>query len=239
MAEAPAEISLSPEGLSAYVVGYTGEVGKEVVKELARCDAFSKVTLIGRRTVEFDDPELMKKMEQKVIDFEKPEESADAFKADVGFCCLGTTRGKSGSSGFYKVDHDYVMNTAKVAKNAGCKHFSLCSSQGANKNSWFLYMKTKGQVEEELKALEFTHLDIFQPGFLECDRKESRAGEKVLGTVMKPFLKAFPNTMSISTATVAKAMVHMTISPERAKGDKWKIFNMKEMAAAAAAQDKK
>ena len=45
--------------------------------------------------------------------------------------------------GFYKVDHDYVVNSAKTAKDAGCKHFHLVSSQGADGKSSFLYMKTK------------------------------------------------------------------------------------------------
>ena len=42
-----------------------------------------------------------------------------------------------------KVDYDYVLGTAQKAKAGGCKHFSLVSSQGANKNSTFLYPKTK------------------------------------------------------------------------------------------------
>ena len=45
--------------------------------------------------------------------------------------------------GFYRVDHDYVVNTAKLAKDQGCSHLLLVSSTGANKNSWFLYPKTK------------------------------------------------------------------------------------------------
>ena len=35
---------------------------------------------------------------QSVVDFEKLDEHADVFKnLDVGFCCLGTTRGKAGA----------------------------------------------------------------------------------------------------------------------------------------------
>ena len=39
------------EGHSAFVLGYTGEVGKELVKELKRTKPFKKVYLIGRRQV--------------------------------------------------------------------------------------------------------------------------------------------------------------------------------------------
>lgn len=34
---------------------------------------------------------------QSVVDFENLDEHAEVFKGDVAFCCLGTTRGKSGA----------------------------------------------------------------------------------------------------------------------------------------------
>ena len=42
-------------GKTAFVLGYTGEVGKELVKELLKSKVFSKVTLIGRRVVNYED----------------------------------------------------------------------------------------------------------------------------------------------------------------------------------------
>jgi len=45
--------------------------------------------------------------------------------------------------GFYRVDHDYVVNSAQLAKNNGCSQFHIISSVGANKDSSFLYAKTK------------------------------------------------------------------------------------------------
>ena len=36
--------------------------------------------------------------EQKVVDYEKLSDHAEAFQGcEIGFCCLGTTRGKSGA----------------------------------------------------------------------------------------------------------------------------------------------
>ncbi|CAF1578967.1 unnamed protein product, partial [Rotaria sordida] len=63
--------------------------------------------------------------------------------ADVHFCCLGTTRGKAGVEGFRRVDFDYVVGVARLAKQEDCKHFHLVSSQGANENSFFLYPQVK------------------------------------------------------------------------------------------------
>lgn len=45
--------------------------------------------------------------------------------------------------GFVKVDHDYVLKTAEIAKASGCKHFLHTSSQGSDKNSSLLYTRTK------------------------------------------------------------------------------------------------
>ena len=41
-------------GKTAFVVGYTGEVGKELVKELLKSNIFSRLTLIGRRIVNYE-----------------------------------------------------------------------------------------------------------------------------------------------------------------------------------------
>ena len=45
------------------------------------------------------------------------------------------------------------MKCVEIAKECGVKHMSLLTSSGANANSWFLYIKTKGQV---------TNIPLFQ-----------------------------------------------------------------------------
>ncbi|KAJ1347030.1 hypothetical protein KIN20_001968 [Parelaphostrongylus tenuis] len=130
-----------------------------------------------------------------------------AFKGlDIGFCALGTTRAKAGKDGFYKVDHDYVVNVAKIAKAQGVREFVLVSSAGSNEHSWFLYPKTKGEMERDVGALQFDKLLIVRPGILEGPREEHRFGESLLKVLVKP-LKLVSNSIAISTADVAKAMV--------------------------------
>jgi oxidoreductase len=58
---------------------------------------------------------------------------------------------------------------------------SYVSSQGANPNSWFLYPKTKGEVEEALKNLKFQSTSIYRPGLLDRGSK-ARLVEKIAGT---------------------------------------------------------
>ena len=40
---------------TAFILGYTGEVGKEVTKALLTSRIFSKVVLIGRRLIKYDE----------------------------------------------------------------------------------------------------------------------------------------------------------------------------------------
>lgn len=61
----------------------------------------------------------------------------------------------------------------------------LFSSTGGNPNSWFLYMKTKGEVERDLKLKKLNLLSILKPGLLK-HRKDARTVEKI-GTFI-PFV---------------------------------------------------
>ena len=162
---------MSHSKLSAFVLGATGEVGKELTSILAANENFSRIVLIGRRKLELNG-EKFARIEQSIVDFDKLSDSSDAFRGfDVGFCCLGTTRAKSGVEGFIKVDRDYVVESAKLAKNGGCKQFHLVTGQGSNKKSFFLYPKTKGEAEEAVSNLGFDRVSIYRPGLLICDRQ--------------------------------------------------------------------
>ncbi|XP_015145883.2 oxidoreductase HTATIP2 isoform X1 [Gallus gallus] len=130
-------------GGSCFVLGASGETGRVLLRELCAQRPFSRVTVIGRRQLSLPEGSGVA-VEQAVVDFERLAEHADAFRGhDVGFCCLGTTRSKAGADGFVRVDRDYVAKAAELARAGGCKHFVLQSSQHANENSSFLYLRVK------------------------------------------------------------------------------------------------
>uniref|UniRef100_A0A7N4NNH2 Protein HTATIP2 n=1 Tax=Sarcophilus harrisii TaxID=9305 RepID=A0A7N4NNH2_SARHA len=82
---------------SVFILGASGETGQVLLREILKENLFSKVTLIGRRKIEFEE-EAYKHVNQEVVDFEKLDEYSSAFQGhDVGFCCLGTTRSKAGA----------------------------------------------------------------------------------------------------------------------------------------------
>ncbi len=72
------------------------------------------------------------------------------------------------------------------------------------------YLKFKGEVEEELKRLNFPKLGIMRPSFLLGDRKEKRIGEKIgiFFKLLNPlFVGPLRKMKPIHSETIAKAMI--------------------------------
>jgi len=117
---------------------------------------------------------------------EWPEEIAKS-KARVLVCALGTTMHKAGNDEavFRAVDHDLVLQCARVAKAAGIEHMIMVSSVGADPNGRSFYLKVKGQTEEALAKIRFRRLDILRPGLLRGPRGDVRPAER-LGQLFAP-----------------------------------------------------
>ncbi|XP_068430149.1 oxidoreductase HTATIP2 [Clinocottus analis] len=210
------EENFRQQNKSCFILGASGETGRMLLQELLGRNIFSKITLIGRRQLTFED-KAYESLLQEVVDFEKLEDYAAAFQGhDVGYCCLGTTKAKAGTEGFIRVDHDYVVKSAELAKAGGCSQFHLESSRGADKNSNFLYLKVKGQVEAEIEALGFDRYAIYRPGVLLVDRQESRPAEWLARKFFQAFSAVCSTSMSIPIQAVAKSMASNTLlQPEQ------------------------
>ncbi|XP_069021753.1 oxidoreductase HTATIP2 [Embiotoca jacksoni] len=222
------EENFRQQNKSCFILGASGETGKALLQELLERNIFSKITLIGRRQLTFEG-KAYENLAQELVDFEKLDDYAAAFQGhDVGYCCLGTTKAKSGADGFVRVDHDYIMKSAELAKAGGCAQFHLQSSRGADKNSNFLYLKVKGQVEAEIEALGFDRYAIYRPGVLLVDRQESRPSEWVARKFFGAFSAVCSTSMSIPVPEVAKAMAsNALLRPEQ----KTEILENKAIAA--------
>lgn len=111
---------------------------------------------------------------------------------DDAFCCLGTTRRDAGSAAaFRRVDFDYVVAFARLARRAGATRFLLVSSLGASANSPLLYPRTKGESEAAISALGFRTVVILRPSFLVGARAQQRpfeAAAQRVGELVRPLL---------------------------------------------------
>ncbi len=170
---------------TSLVIGSTGLIGKKLIFELAKKD--SEVIAIARRSIS-NLPENVSLLE---INFDDFLENASLPSCDHIYICLGTTIKKAGSqSEFKKVDFDYCVSFAKKAREAGATKISLVSSVGANPFAKNFYLKTKGEVEEEIKKIDFQYINIFRPSLLLGRREENRFLEKI-GQNLSSFINLF------------------------------------------------
>lgn len=150
-----------------------------------------------------------------------PHVTSSSPAASTFFSSLATTRASAG--GFdkqYKLEHDFNLELAKTAKEAGTKTFVLISSAGADAKSNLGYSRMKGEIEDHIKELSFDHTIILRPGLLLGPRQESRPSEKVLQHLawgMGHIHGGLRNFWAQDAETVAKAAVLTAARAE--KGD--------------------
>ncbi|MES2803813.1 MAG: NAD-dependent epimerase/dehydratase family protein [Bdellovibrionota bacterium] len=165
---------------TAVIIGATGLVGTELVHALSYSQHYDKIFVLTRRHVEYTG----KNVEPIVLDFAQLEKQEFATGADY-FCALGTTIKQAGSQReFHKVDYDYVLSFAKVAKKCSANSFHLVSALGASPSSTNFYSRTKGEIEKAIAALELNKFRIYQPSLLIGKRDKlgqpTRLGEELV-----------------------------------------------------------
>ncbi|QWU16672.1 Uncharacterized conserved protein YbjT, contains NAD(P)-binding and DUF2867 domains [Paenibacillus sophorae] len=194
----------------AVVLGATGLVGKAVTEELLR-GAWKEVRALVRRPLDIRH----ERLKQHVIDWKQLERYGGLFEGtDAVFCCLGTTIKQAGSQkNFERVDLEYPVQAAELAREAGVSQFLAVSSMGANPHSRNFYSRTKGRMEEGLSRAGFPGLHLFRPSLLLGEREEYRRGERIAAMLMTKleFLLAgkAAKYRAIKGEAVARAMVHI------------------------------
>ena len=149
--------------MKALIIGATGATGKDLVTQLLTDDTYSEVHCFVRKPLPLSHP----KLHAHVVNFDTPEAWADLLHGDVAFSCLGTTLAVAGSKeAQWRVDYDYQYAFAQQCKANGVPTFVLVSAAMANAQSKMFYNRMKGQLEDAIKALDFSSLLIFQPSVL-------------------------------------------------------------------------
>ncbi len=194
----------------AIVIGATGLIGSALLSQLASNSAFTRITAIIRRPISSTP-----RVHNIVVDFDQLDTVADAFSGDYLFCCMGTTRKQAGSlAAQYKVDVDYPLHAATLARARGVKHLLLVSSMSADSRSRSAYLRMKGQLEDGVKALCFERLSLFQPSLLLGEREHRRTGEYLAGKLMPTLCKlpGLKRYRPISGSEVATKMIARSLA---------------------------
>jgi len=75
---------------------------------------------------------------------------------------------------FKRIDLDLVIEICKKASQAGISNVLIISAVGANSSSLNYYLKIKGMMEDEVRAIGFNSIFFARPGHLLGPRDESR-----------------------------------------------------------------
>ncbi|MRI35133.1 hypothetical protein EOPP23_19385 [Endozoicomonas sp. OPT23] len=190
---------------TALITGATGAIGNHLLTLLLASNDYEKVVYIGRQNL----PEHTK-LEQLIHPIEQWLDIKLASPIDIAFCCLGTTIKQAGSKeAFKKVDLQAVLDTAALAKQSGCEHFSVISSAGVEGKLPSFYLDVKREMETKLKAKNFKTLHTFRPSLLKGERNEFRLGESAAELFFQAFSPLIPKKLlPVSTLSVARAMLH-------------------------------
>ena len=196
---------------TAIIFGSSGLIGNELFKTILLNNSYNKIKIFVRSIPEVNNP----KVEIIKTDFSNLERFRDKMKGDDCFFCIGTTKKDTPDKDEYRrVEYNIPIEVAKITKANSVNSFFYVSSIGANPNASSNYLKNKGQVEEELKALNFSKLAIFRPSLLVGNRKSFRLGEVIFTPIMNTLaLFAFGHLRKykpIKIENVVKAMLYIS-----------------------------
>jgi uncharacterized protein YbjT (DUF2867 family) len=206
--------SLAVRKQTVLLLGGTGLVGSACLRLLARDDRVGEVRQLVRRAsgAAVTGLPATTRVIEHVIDYDWPDADSDVFDVDAVICALGTTIRTAGSqAAFRKVDYEYPLRIAGIARRHGASHFAIVTAIGADPHARTFYSRVKGNVEEGLRKLDYPTLTIVRPSFLMGERTESRPLESIarrLGVYLPPKWR------SISVERVARALVTEVLSDD-------------------------
>ena len=192
--------------LKATVIGATGLVGSQLIRQLLNDNKFENIDVFVRRSTGLSHP----KLTEHLVDFNHIQAWSDQIRGDVLFSALGTTIKKAGSKEKqYLVDYTYQHQAAQAAAKNGVANYVLVSSAGANAKSKIFYSRMKGELEEAVSKMAFHKIAILRPSILDGNRKEKRDAEaislKITRWLTRYILKKY---RPIKDAIVARAMIN-------------------------------
>ena len=210
----------------AIIFGASGFVGSHLLSELLNSPDYEQVTAIVRKSLSISHP----KLNTLIGDYSSLPALESQISADEIFITLGATRATSPEKEkYYQVDHDYPVLAARIAKARGARSVFLVTAVGANPRSRISYVRTKGETERDIIALDFEHTHIFRPSMIMGNRQENRPLEKPFiktWSAMNPILVGKINRYrGIAGEDIAKAMKNSAIN----QSEKLKVYHWKEM----------
>jgi uncharacterized protein YbjT (DUF2867 family) len=178
------------------IAGATGLVGGIALASALSDDRITQVVAPTRRPLP-PHPRL----NNPVVDFSSLPLEAEWWAVDGAVSALGTTRAVAGSAEAFRKIEGYIVSVAKALHAHGVRRFALTSSKGANPGSPFLYMRTKGEIEQEILGIGFPSLTIARPGLIGGQRNTPRLAERVTEALLDFMQPVLPASLRVCPAS--------------------------------------
>lgn len=196
---------------TAVVFGPNGMVGKQLVLQLIKETTISKIRVFTRQPLDFEHEKVVE-IHADFNDWNNIE--SHLFPDDIVFCCIGTTMKKAGSKDkFRAVDLEIPVKIAHHGKQRDISKLIVVSSMGADEYGKTFYLRTKGEMEEQVRQTGPALVSFVRPSLLLGNREEFRLGEKIGASLMKTFSFAmkgkYEKYKAIDATDVAKAMIRI------------------------------
>ena len=206
----------------AIVLGATGLVGQNLVKQLQQADDFSAITVVVRKKSETFNT--YNKVTQLVLEDFLLLNDEDVSSHTHAFSCLGSTIKQAGSKrAFYAIDYEINAHFADLIQDKNI-HLLLISAMGANSNSPIFYNQVKGELEDYLKTLSIYKLSIFQPSLLIGKRSDERFFEDVAQTLFKLVEKTWTKPFKYKPVT-AEQLAHSMLVAAQTQTAAFKLYD--------------
>jgi uncharacterized protein YbjT (DUF2867 family) len=114
---------------------------------------------------------------------------------------------------FRRIDHDYAVEIARLAKANGARTFVLNSAKGADVKSLFFYSRVKGETERDILALGFERTVLVQPGLIDGPRPDPRPLEQWVGKALAVLKPVLPRSLQANRPeAIARAMLDAALA---------------------------
>lgn len=193
------------------LLGASGLVGSTCLSRLSNDPVITRVVVLTRSPLS----STASNVEYHAIDFDNRESFRAYLNVESMICALGTTIAKAGSqAAFRKVDYEYVLQFARMAREAGANQFCLVSSIGADAESRVFYSRVKGEIEAAVSNLGYPSVVIVRPSLILGKRKEFRLAESISQGLLGPIKGIFPKKIRPVTANqIAHALIEECKNP--------------------------